>query len=849
MSGFQLTAPSFLVARQLNRRVLRATIALLTILISIVQQARAQCQYEWLPLGAGLAGTPNALAVVNDDLFAGGELSGSVVKRWNGQVWQSLAQPLNGSILAMSSLGGNLVVAGGFDYNNWPWGYLRNVAWWDGSVWRNLGGVTATARAIFPSFNGRLILGGDFTQTWDGHTVNEVGYWVSPYWWPQMGNGLSGSAGGAGVAALSIYDGRLFAGGGFTSSTSPNVPISGIAQLVGSNWQSVGGGISGPGLWYVRSLTVYSGELIAGGGFTSAGGASCNYIAAWNGTNWHSLGSGMNGHVFSLMVYNNELIAAGGFTSAGGVPCNRIARWNGSSWQPLGSGMNSWVSALTVYKGDLIAAGSFTTAGNLQVNGIARWAPYSTIDSDCDGLLDDWEVNGIPYLTSIGTEARYQLPGAMPFRKDLYVEADAMVNRGPSQSAIQRVVDAFGRAPVAGSPPGIALHVLGEKGMGVDDVIPGAPRDYPSTWVEFGQDKTNYFGTATDRINPEWPFGMKQAKAKAFRYCIFANTYGGKSSSGLAEGILCNDFMITLGALRPVGSPVFPDNAGNPGGTDDDRIGTFMHELGHALGLRHGGYDDINWKPNYYSVMNYWWQKPYGGFNRGGSSGTWQLRYSTVGDYTTAPLIPQLNEARLDEATGVSMSLVGRRIPFSVPSGTGQCPSGATMFCNSTAQNVPCTRFASIGPSRPVNWDDIGGISSQLVGANINAFPNDCPDLTGMAQNQVLSGFDDWARLQYAFTSSPYYADGAPAGDTGKEVDIEINDFISVLPPSFTPPGDTNCDGQVNGLDVRPFITAIMSPSNYAIAFPNCDSLNADMNGDGFANQADVSQFVSALLD
>jgi hypothetical protein len=34
----------------------------------------------------------------------------------------------------------------------------------------------------------------------------------------------------------------------------------------------------------------------------------------------------------------------------------------------------------------------------------------------------------------------------------------------------------------------------------------------------------------------------------------------------------------------------------------------FMHELGHALGLKHGGQDDVNDKPNHFSVMNYWYQ-------------------------------------------------------------------------------------------------------------------------------------------------------------------------------------------------------------------------------------------------
>ena len=31
----------------------------------------------------------------------------------------------------------------------------------------------------------------------------------------------------------------------------------------------------------------------------------------------------------------------------------------------------------------------------------------------------------------------------------------------------------------------------------------------------------------------------------------------------------------------------------------------FMHELGHNLGLDHGGDEDLNFKPNYISIMNY----------------------------------------------------------------------------------------------------------------------------------------------------------------------------------------------------------------------------------------------------
>ncbi|MFH0983162.1 MAG: hypothetical protein V2A79_16705, partial [Planctomycetota bacterium] len=45
---------------------------------------------------------------------------------------------------------------------------------------------------------------------------------------------------------------------------------------------------------YVWALTVFDDgtgpALYAGGGFTTAGGVSANYIAKWNGTQWSALG-------------------------------------------------------------------------------------------------------------------------------------------------------------------------------------------------------------------------------------------------------------------------------------------------------------------------------------------------------------------------------------------------------------------------------------------------------------------------------------------------------------------------------------------------------------------------------
>ncbi len=161
------------------------------------------------------------------------------------------------------------------------------------------------------------------------------------------------------VYALTVYNGDLIAGG-----------PSGIAKWNGATWSQLGTGVDGE----VDVLYVFNGKLYAGGRFLNAGGIPVSYIASWDGSVWADLEGGVNGYVTALTYYNNTLIAGGYFTSANG-PANYIASWNGSLWSPLGSGMGGaqgQVMALTVFS-DLYAAGYFTTAGGLPANRIAKW--------------------------------------------------------------------------------------------------------------------------------------------------------------------------------------------------------------------------------------------------------------------------------------------------------------------------------------------------------------------------------------------------------------------------------------------------------------------------------------------
>ncbi|HIO21631.1 MAG TPA: hypothetical protein EYN18_04435, partial [Nitrospirales bacterium] len=135
----------------------------------------------------------------------------------------------------------------------------------------------------------------------------------------------------------------------------------------------------------------------------------------------------------------------------------------------------------------------------------------------------------------------------------------------------------------------------------------GSPRLTPSVTSCNSVPNRGWFGTAEQRdaANCE---KIMMAKKHVFRYAVLgwdicAYKYGLSECgiTGIAE-VGGDDFVVALGALdHPVDGddPLVGENRAKAYNS------TFMHELGHNLGLRHGGHDDINFKPNYISSMNY----------------------------------------------------------------------------------------------------------------------------------------------------------------------------------------------------------------------------------------------------
>lgn len=319
-------------------------------------------------------------------------------------------------------------------------------------------------------------------------------------------------------------------------------------------------------------------------------------------------------------------------------------------------------------------------------------------DMDGDGLPDDWEENGYDADGDGTIDVDLPAMGARKDHKDIFVEMDYMPAQKPGRAELDRIVQIFRDGPVSNPDgnSGINLHLDGGPGIGGNYDLGGGN--------EVGQQQH----TGQNDVQALRQANFDSKRSTIFRYMVWADnqslTPAGNvtCSSGLAWGF--STFEVTLG---PAGGSCYDPN---DAGYEDKKVGTFVHELGHTLGLQHGGMDEVNNKPNYLSVMNYSYQLD--GVIREDNSR--YFGYSAVVPYP-------LDENSLHEPAGLGASAAGWR---------------AVYYCGN---NVQTTAFSA---KENVDWNCDG---SYNVGVRTSV-NNEPPTGTRF---ETLRGQNDWERLVY----------------------------------------------------------------------------------------------------
>ena len=192
-------------------------------------------------------------------------------------------------------------------------------------------------------------------------------------------------------------------------------------------------------------------------------------------------------------------------------------------------------------------------------------------DTDADGIDD-----GAESLVA-GAFAPVAL-GASAVRRDMFVEIDwddVLSSGRPTDLALETLRSIFTDSTLENpdGSRGVAVHIdAGAYGGGTPVTLPARP---PYC------DLSGY--QAFDNVAPE-------RRDVFFHVFVFPLT---QLCGNVGVAYARRSVIVDPGARLP--EPIRSIYFG----------GSIGHELGHTLGLRHGGFEDLNCKPNYPSVMNY----------------------------------------------------------------------------------------------------------------------------------------------------------------------------------------------------------------------------------------------------
>jgi len=366
-------------------------------------------------------------------------------------------------------------------------------------------------------------------------------------------------------------------------------------------------------------------------------------------------------------------------------------------------------------------------------------------DTDRDGLLDSWEVEGLQYPDGHVVDLPAQ--GADPCSPDVFLEIDWWQSddhtHAPGTKAMTTLLNAYRSG-------GVNLHVdLDEANPhNVSEVAP------PYTGPYYYNSGYEYKLRKEQHFDPH--------RLRTHYYASIRHRTG-------------NSAYIYANSINIMGVADWPDWL---------LASEIFHELGHAVGLGHGGrigaktagtrirggdvvthagkWDDENWKPNYLSSMNYahmddvYWN----------AKNEWMVR---VNDYSREAL-PDLDERHLDERPTGEFATALQTYPLPGSwSGEGDWDPVVKYGCTAPHPDVPfftvpvavasngthsvAHRYAGEGwqsggvTDHPpgIDWNCDGRIEAD-VRANVDGGPDGLMDTSG-DDADVHVGREDWSRI------------------------------------------------------------------------------------------------------
>lgn len=224
-----------------------------------------------------------------------------------------------------------------------------------------------------------VVIGGTFNTINQSNPVlmGDSAYYMAKYnintgKWTSFKNTQNPSTG---VHGCTQWDSSLVVAGSFTSFNG--VALSrGVGRWDGTNWKSIDSGINGVGV----RVRVIDDTLYLGGSFTASGSTTLNNIGRIaRGGQWRTFGTGTDGIVFDVVKFQGSIYVGGLFTNANGVTVNSFGKWNGTTFEAIGRGFKLNTGAvgniycLTVYKNELYIGGFFDSANGVACKNLVKF--------------------------------------------------------------------------------------------------------------------------------------------------------------------------------------------------------------------------------------------------------------------------------------------------------------------------------------------------------------------------------------------------------------------------------------------------------------------------------------------